>query len=184
MKKNKAIIFVLILTIAFVFVFLFYKTSAVPFEKLFSSNKIEKEKPNLITKEASLENKTMTGVDEKVEKPVSIIFVGDIMLSRNVDTKIKKYKDYNYPYKNMSEYLKTGDIVFGNLETAITPGRAIKTGEMTFRADPENTIALKENGFNILSLANNHTPNFGEKGLKDTINYLERAGIKYVGAGN
>lgn len=115
---------------------------------------------------------------------VSFIAVGDIMLSRNVAKKMKAKNDFNYPFLKVKDYLKTADFSFGNLETPITDGHEIKTGEMIFRADIGVEKALKEAGFSVLSLANNHTKNFGEKGLKDTFDYLGKAGIKYVGAGN
>lgn len=114
---------------------------------------------------------------------VSLIAVGDIMLSRNVAKKIRDYENPDYPFLKVKDYLKSADMVFGNLESPITAGREIKTGEMIFRADPGVEDALKNANFSILSLANNHTPNFGEKGLKDTFQYLEKAGIKYAGAG-
>jgi len=79
--------------------------------------------------------------------------------------------------------LKTGDIVFANLENPIAEGRTIKPGEMFFRADPNLVSELKDNNFSILSLANNHSGNFGTDGLKQTFQYLNEAGIKYVGAG-
>lgn len=170
---KKILLLILSIITIIISLFLFYGTSATSTKILLLKNQV----PVKNNSEIKAEKQSET-------KPVSIIFVGDVMLSRNVDAKIKKYKDYNYPYKNVKDYLQTGDIVFGNLETALTPGKAIQTNQMTFRADPENALALKENGFDILSLANNHTPNFGEKGLKDTINSLEKADIKYVGAGN
>jgi poly-gamma-glutamate synthesis protein (capsule biosynthesis protein) len=55
---------------------------------------------------------------------------------------------------------------------------------MMLRNNPGVEQGLKNAGFTILSLANNHIPNFGEQGLKDTFNYLHQAGIYYVGAGN
>lgn len=115
-------------------------------------------------------------------KEVTLLAVGDIMLSRRVGDKMLQF-GYDYPFLEVGEYLKQADFVFGNLETPITPGRQIKTGEMVFRADPEVVNSLKENNFSILSLANNHTPNFGQKGLEDTFKYLNSVGIKYVGAG-
>lgn len=116
-------------------------------------------------------------------KKVSLMAVGDIMLSRDVATKIKKYQDYKYPFLKTTELFKKADLTFGNLETPITPGRVIHTNELTFRSDPEVVEGLIYAGFDILSLANNHTMNFGEKGLKDTLNYLKEAGISYIGAG-
>jgi poly-gamma-glutamate synthesis protein (capsule biosynthesis protein) len=105
------------------------------------------------------------------------------MLSRNVARAIKKHWDLNYPFLKVKDYLKEGDIVFGNLETPLTPGRDIKTGEMVFRSDPKMAKVLADNGFSVLSLANNHSPNFGAKGLSDTFKHLKDAGIAYVGAG-
>lgn len=117
------------------------------------------------------------------KKEVSLIFVGDIMLSRVVAQKIKIHQDYNYPFLGMRDFLKTGDVVFGNLETAIFEGREIKINEMVFRSDPQVAEALYNGGFSILSLANNHTMNFGSSGLIYTIKYLTDAGIQFVGAG-
>jgi len=115
--------------------------------------------------------------------PVYLVAVGDISFSRSVERVVKAEKDFNYPFLKVKEFLNSGDIVFANLETPITPGREIRSGEMIFRSNPETALALRQAGFNILSLANNHTMNFGEKGLADTFNYLSQQGIEYVGAG-
>lgn len=115
-------------------------------------------------------------------KEAILIAVGDIMLTRGVAIKIAK-NGSEYPFLQVKDYLKTGDIVFGNLETPISPGRAIKPGEMLFRSDPGLEKELKASNFSILSLANNHTENFGDYGLEQTFKYLDEAGIKYVGAG-
>ena len=117
------------------------------------------------------------------KEEVSLIAVGDISYSRGVERIVKKQNDINYPFLKIGDYLKNADLVFGNLETPITEGREINDFEMIFRSNPLTEKALKLNNFSILSLANNHTPNFGEKGLKDTFFYLGKEGIKYVGAG-
>ncbi|MFA6272743.1 MAG: CapA family protein [Patescibacteria group bacterium] len=114
---------------------------------------------------------------------ITIMAVGDIMLSRDVNTKIQKYNDYNYPFLKTADLLKSADITFGNLESPITPGRKINTNEMVFRADPESVEGLKLAGFDLVTLTNNHTLNFGKEGLSDTFKYLNTAGIEYMGAG-
>jgi poly-gamma-glutamate synthesis protein (capsule biosynthesis protein) len=119
----------------------------------------------------------------QVNEEVSLVAVGDISYSRGVERIVKKENDINYPFLKIQDYLKNADLVFGNLETPITQGPEIPDFEMIFRSNPGTEQALKQAGFSILSLANNHTLNFGEKGLKDTFNYLENVGIKYVGAG-
>ncbi|KUO72512.1 MAG: hypothetical protein APF77_12065 [Clostridia bacterium BRH_c25] len=54
---------------------------------------------------------------------------------------------------------------------------------MIFRGSELNVAALKGAGFDLLSLANNHTMDQGREGLTDTIKVLESYGIKTVGAG-
>ena len=119
----------------------------------------------------------------QASEEVSLVAVGDISYSRGVERIVKKQNDINYPFLKIHDYLKSADLVFGNLETPITQGSEISDFEIIFRSNPGTEQALKQAGFSILSLANNHTPNFGEKGLKDTFNFLENADIKYVGAG-
>jgi len=119
----------------------------------------------------------------QTNEEVSLVAVGDISYSREVERIVKKQNDINYPFLKIRDYLKSADLVFGNLETPITQGPEIPDFEMIFRSNPGTEQALKQAGFSIFSLANNHTPNFGEKGLKDTFNFLGSAGIKYVGAG-
>ncbi|MFA5106994.1 MAG: CapA family protein [Patescibacteria group bacterium] len=112
----------------------------------------------------------------------TLIAVGDIMLSRTVGQKIREH-GIGYPFEKTTGILTSGDFAFGNLETSITEGPVVKSGTMMFRADPGVENALKDNELIILSLANNHTPNYGQKGLLDTFDYLTKAGIQYVGAG-
>jgi poly-gamma-glutamate synthesis protein (capsule biosynthesis protein) len=120
----------------------------------------------------------------QISEEVSLIAVGDISFSRGVERIVKKQKDINYPFLKIRDYLKGADLVFGNLETPITQGPEIPDFKMIFRSNPGTEQALKYAGFSVLSLANNHTLNFGKQGIKDTFNYLTKTGIKYVGAGN
>ena len=113
----------------------------------------------------------------------SMIAVGDISYSRGVERMVKKNKDINFPFLKVKDYFQSADIVFGNLETPITAGREIMDNEMVFRSDPETANALKEAGVDIVSLANNHSSDFGNIGVIDTINYLTHAGVNFVGAG-
>lgn len=113
----------------------------------------------------------------------SLTAIGDIMLSRNVQTtSLKQPSKYLYPYEKIQNIL-TNDLIFANLETPLIAGSQVQSGTMVFRADIENAKALKSAGFNILSLANNHTPNQSQKGLISTFSTLTDAGIQYVGAG-
>ena len=81
------------------------------------------------------------------------------------------------------------DVVFGNLEGTLTDvSEDVKCEEdakpgtcYAFRAPPEYAGYLHEAGFNVMSLANNHSYDFGEAGQRETVESLHRAGIEPVG---
>jgi len=118
------------------------------------------------------------------QEPIKIVFVGDILLDRGVGEKIETY-GYEYPYDNIKDILRDSDITLGNLECVISSRGmpALKMKNLLFRAAPDNVSALKDAGFNVLNLANNHCMDYGREGLIDTIEYLNSAGIKTFGAG-
>ncbi len=135
-----------------------------------------------------LEKKDLVVETEKLpesEPEVKIIFGGDVMLSRTVNAKMAKYNDYTWPFREILEFLKTADINVINLESPFLKNSSynVLSGSFSFKANPLAVIGLKEAGINLVSLANNHTLNQGEKGIKDTIDILEENNIYFTGAG-
>lgn len=122
------------------------------------------------------------GAPEPRATTTTIIAVGDIMTSRNVAAKMRLYGN-DYPFASSTDFLSSADITFANLETPITAGPIVPTGSFSFHADPGSELALKKAGIDVLSLANNHSPNYGDKGLIDTIAYLDAQQLYHTGAG-
>ncbi|MFA6255147.1 MAG: CapA family protein [Patescibacteria group bacterium] len=120
---------------------------------------------------------------DKPKPEVSLIATGDLMLSRSVEQLLVKKNDFILPFKPLEKITSAADITLGNLETAILAGRPIMAGELNFRVDPAAIAGLKLAGFDLVSLANNHTPNFGQAGLESTFSELEKNQISYIGAG-
>lgn len=114
---------------------------------------------------------------------VSVLAVGDVMLSRGVAKQIQR-TSVDYPYALLAEALHSGDIVFGNLETPIQAGYPVEDASLVFRADPGVEQGAAQAGFNILSVANNHSMNQGWSGLDSTLSLLQQAGIQAVGGGS
>ena len=149
------------------------------------------ETPSLVEskiKKETLSPEMATFIEARQDRPVrsetvSLLAVGDLSFSRGVEQKIIKNDNLKYPFSELDDFLSRADITFGNLETPLTAGRVIQSGEMIFRSDPKMAQILSDQGFDLVSLANNHTPNFGAKGMRDTFNYLDAAGVAYVGAG-
>ena len=101
-------------------------------------------------------------------------------------TPLLQVKGYDYPFKddNLGKIITFADVAFGNLEYPITMGgNRYKDKEYTFRGMPESLRAVKRAGFDLLSLANNHIMDYGEKGLKDTIRQCLINKLVYAGAG-
>ncbi len=121
-------------------------------------------------------------------KAYSILFLGDMMFDRGVATNIRK-RGSEYVFASGTRALtKEYDFVVANLEGPITTytsktidaaGKAIPGFSFTF---PTTTATLlAESGIDIVSLANNHSNNFGREGFKQTIKYLDQANVKYFG---
>lgn len=113
----------------------------------------------------------------------SLFFAGDIMLDRNVLVNTKKTSNYDYP---LAKFLlpEKFDLRIANLEGPITNNLPYADPHrMSFTFSPRFLPALKDN-FEILNLANNHTDNFGKKGLTQTREYLATSSIQYFGDPN
>src|SRR3989338_5644789 len=117
---------------------------------------------------------------------IKLGFVGDIMLDRRVKESIIKNGegDYRFPFWRAVNILQKYDILFGNLEGPISAGGEDQGSAYSFRMDPQSAEAIKFAGFDIVSLANNHISDWGREATADTINYLDKARIAYVGAGS
>jgi len=124
-------------------------------------------------------------IEDRSEKPVEILLVGDLMLSRNVKSVVNKYGngDYRYLFANIKETLSSADVVFGNLEGPISNIGEDGGKKYSFRFSPTATPAVKDAGFDVMSLANNHALDWGREALCDSAQRLLNVGITPVGAG-
>jgi len=108
------------------------------------------------------------------------VAVGDLMLSGAVEKRFPGGAGADALFAGVREALRSGDVVFGNLETPLcapAPDRPL------FRGDPAMAAAIAGAGFNLLSLANNHILEFGPGPLLESIEHVERHGIRVLGAG-
>jgi len=119
----------------------------------------------------------------KKEPEKTFVFVGDMMLDRGVEYEINKnHNDYSYPFEKIQEFLNGFDIVFGNLEGPIVENPpAYSDSSFRFAFNKLVAPALSKAGFNVVSLANNHTDNMLGNGLVETRNFLNQNDISYVG---
>ena len=113
----------------------------------------------------------------------TLLFVGDIMLSRGVGRRMVAEKDFTYPFQLIRENLAAADLTFANLECPVSDQGKEKGHLYSFRADPKAIEGLLAAGIDVVSLANNHMYDWGPDALLDTVRRLRDAGIRPVGAG-
>jgi poly-gamma-glutamate synthesis protein (capsule biosynthesis protein) len=122
---------------------------------------------------------------EASSKPVTVLVVGDILLGRGVSLQ-------DGPFQPTSGLLGAADITVGNFEGALAgaegssaPAASASAGPpYRLVADPGAVRELQQAGFDLVSLANNHSLDEGEEGLRRIVFSLRGAGIHVVGAGN
>jgi poly-gamma-glutamate capsule biosynthesis protein CapA/YwtB (metallophosphatase superfamily) len=116
---------------------------------------------------------------------VTLAMVGDIMFSRNVARSIRENnRNFTYPFQEVAPDLQQADILFGNLECPVS-GRGEKIDKRyVFNAPPESIEGLTFAGFDVISLANNHTLDYGIVALEDTEALLAKAKVPAIGLTN
>lgn len=113
---------------------------------------------------------------------VVIAFMGDVMIGRLVNECIRQH-GYAYPWGNVLPLLHTTDLNLINLETTLTTSEDVVFKTFNFKSDPEHVAVLKEGRIDAVTIANNHIGDFGVKGMMETIEVLDGAGILHTGAG-
>lgn len=122
-------------------------------------------------------------------EPITIAAVGDIMLgSTSINDTFLPPNDGADILKEVAPILSKADIAFGNLEGPMLEGGTTtkcpptSTRCFAFRVPTRYGKLLKDAGFDVLSLANNHAGDFGDYGRESTRKTLDALGIKYAGS--
>jgi len=110
---------------------------------------------------------------------IKMVFVGDIMLDDLPGKYIKAGKD---PFKSFAPLLKQADITIGNLECVVGTTGEPEDKPFVLRANPR-VLPVLQKYFSAVSLANNHTGDYGPKALSKMLELLDEASLKHFGAG-
>jgi poly-gamma-glutamate capsule biosynthesis protein CapA/YwtB (metallophosphatase superfamily) len=110
--------------------------------------------------------------------------VGDVNLGDRVGTAISLY-GARYPWLSVAPVLRSADIALANLECAISRRGSPWPGKLyTFRGAPSSLRAMaRYAGVDVVSLANNHSLDYGRIAFADTLSYARDFGLKTVGGG-
>lgn len=110
-----------------------------------------------------------------------IMFVGDFMLAQPLDAGTEP-PPHSAPLVRL---MRAAAHVTGNLEMVLTDRgtQAYKPSTVALRGSPGVAGELRRFGLDAVSLANNHTMDFGRAGLRDTLRALAAHGVASFGAG-
>jgi poly-gamma-glutamate capsule biosynthesis protein CapA/YwtB (metallophosphatase superfamily) len=111
--------------------------------------------------------------------------VGDLIISRP----LSQHAEGMPSFAAVIEILRGTDVTFGNLETTIFDPRTFTGAPYSWEGDWTNASVpavagdLKAMGFDIVGRANNHSQDWGLEGMRETAQWLDKAGIPHAGAG-
>lgn len=140
------------------------------------------------TKTPNITPTTTPEIGEVRTEPIVLDFAGDVNLDESNDPATKYDavgKDITKCFStDLLKEMKAADIMMLNNEFAYsTRGTKAPNKKFTFHANPARVEILNKMGVDIVSLANNHSLDYGPDALLDTFQTLEDAGIDYIGAG-
>lgn len=117
-------------------------------------------------------------------RPIRMLFFGDLMLGRHVRTLIDKNgadKIFEKIREENAYFDGYYDLVIANLEGPIVSNPIYHESGTTFGFAPDSAKIIQKNNIDLVSLANNHTLDRGQKGLEETKKYLKDAGVEFFG---
>ena len=117
-------------------------------------------------------------------RPLRLAAVGDVTFGDGVLTAIRAH-GARYPWHSVAPVLRSADLAVANLEGAVSTRGAPWPGKQyTFRGPPYALRAAASfAGLDVVSLANNHSLDFGRTAFRDTIRHARRFGLAAVGGG-
>lgn len=127
-------------------------------------------------------------VDEKAilqETSITVSCAGDCTLGTDAafsggtftDEVQNQNGDYGYFLKNVKKYFSNDDLTIVNFEGTLTDRGSRQDKTFAFRGSPEYTKILTEGSVEAVTLANNHSRDYGDVSMEDTKKYLDEAGI-------
>ena len=117
----------------------------------------------------------------------TLTFAGDCTLASDPGNFASPYgfietvgTDYGYPFRNVAEYFENDDFTIINLESVLADGGYSADKLFTFRGPTAYTEIMTGSSVEAVTLANNHTGDYGKEGYDSTIQALTGAEIWFV----
>ena len=180
-KYNKKKVFLVGIILGIILILLFTSLG-----KIFNKNDDEKSNSNI--------EKVNQEIVKPVErKSITISFAGDVTMGNykgspyygTFDNEFQnRGGDFGYFFENVKDVFANDDLSVVNLEGPLTTAQNAKVKKFAFKGDPSYVNILKSGNIEAVTLANNHSEDYFEEGMKDTKFILDENDIKYFGLGD
>ncbi|MGI2328983.1 CapA family protein [Planococcus sp. YIM B11945] len=114
----------------------------------------------------------------------SLSAIGDVLIHTPLykDAETKSGYDFNPMFANVKPYLEKSDITVANSESIIGGSEIGLSSYPSFNSPFEVGDAMKDAGIDVVSMANNHTLDRGEKAIENAIHHWDEIGIVHTGS--
>ena len=139
-----------------------------------------------ITVSAQELNSVSCHILARSEVSFTISALGDITLGEDVNfsplnsfSTVQTMYGNSYFFTNVRDILAADDVTFGNFEGTLTQANTRAEKQYAFRGDPSYAQILTDGSIEVVTLANNHSSDYGPDSLTDTQHYLDEEGIEW-----
>ncbi|MDP8225898.1 MAG: CapA family protein [Candidatus Lernaella stagnicola] len=117
------------------------------------------------------------------ENELHLVFGGDTMIDDLALPWLLAH-GWDYTLRGLKPLFERADLVGLNLEVPVARAcRRSKTKKYSYVMMPEALAGLKNNGVDVVNLANNHYRDCGPAGKESTVRFLDEWGIEHIGGG-
>lgn len=179
-KDRKFYILILILIVS-----IFILSSTIYIENIQNKEKSRKQREELLEQTKSIFSeldKTIENTNNEIDKVVDISAVGDILCNEELlkDAKKNENYDFSHMFSEVTKYTVESDIAIGTFESNILENENY-SGIGKYNSPIEFLKSIKNAGINILSVAHNHSLDYGVAGLNETVEKIHNEEISVTG---
>lgn len=115
---------------------------------------------------------------------LTVVAVGDLNLGRTLGKQIIAGRK-NFTFSKVRDEVASADVAFANLESQVSDQKGVTEGSSNyvFTAPPGAADEIANGGFDVVSTANNHAWDFGERAMRETLDNMRRVGVATAGTG-
>lgn len=119
---------------------------------------------------------------------IRLALVGDIALNYSIGDDLEaaaagRAGEAGFPFAGVAERLRAADVAIGNLECVVSAKGKVSTWHKPFRAPLAGIPAIAAAGIDVVSVANNHSWDFGADGFFDMLKSLDAGKLLVAGRG-